>query len=226
MSRYQISTGVEGEAEPGSRGLVLRNRLGIVRKGEMDQAEASALLRAQTRYLSVITDRTCFAAKLLCKMHREWLGSIYVWAGRYRSVEVSKGGFTWPPAYRIAENMETFESNLLRSLTPCREEDVEVWALAAAKVHAEFLLVHPFREGNGRLARWLTDLMAHQSGYPALDYAFSGKAGRTKGKNYLDAVVAGYARNYEPLAGFLAEALRRGGLRAGGGSFTPRAPSK
>jgi hypothetical protein len=29
-------------------------------------------------------------------------------------------------------------------------------------VHAELLLIHPFREGNGRLARWLADLMALQ----------------------------------------------------------------
>jgi hypothetical protein len=45
--RYQPPAGPEGETEPGSRGRVLRNRLGIRRKREMDVAEYEALLRAQ-----------------------------------------------------------------------------------------------------------------------------------------------------------------------------------
>lgn len=34
-----------------------------------------------------------------------------------------------------------------------------------AKVHAELLFIHPFREGNGRTARVLANLMAEKAGY-------------------------------------------------------------
>jgi hypothetical protein len=39
--------GLEVEYEPGSRGRVLRNKLGIVRLREMQRAESEALLAAQ-----------------------------------------------------------------------------------------------------------------------------------------------------------------------------------
>ncbi|MCH8978343.1 MAG: Fic family protein [Armatimonadetes bacterium] len=52
---------------------------------------------------------------------------------------------------------------------------------ATAFVHGELLLVHPFREGNGRLARWLADLMAVQGGVPPLDWGFEvGTEARTE----------------------------------------------
>jgi cell filamentation protein len=65
-----------------------------------------------------------------------------------------------------------------------------------------FLLVHPFREGNGRLARWLADLMFLQAGYPIPLYNFSGKGAVKRKKEYLNAVVVGYGQNYTPLVGF------------------------
>jgi len=40
-------------------------------------------------------------------------------------------------------------------------------ATALAEVHAELILIHPFREGNGRLARLLALLMALQAGFAA-----------------------------------------------------------
>jgi cell filamentation protein len=226
MGRYEAQVGVEGEYEPGSRGRVLRNLRGIKSKREMDQAETVAFLSAQQRYISIVTDQMFFSAAFICQMHRDWLGGIYEWAGRYRTVEMSKGNFTWPPAHLVAQNMMFFELHILKPLTPCRPGTVEDVAMALAKVQAEFLLVHPFREGNGRISRWITNLMALQAGYPELDYGFTGQGMRKNSREYLAGVIEGYAGDYERLARFLAEALRRGFLRAGAGSLTPRAPSK
>src|ERR1700744_5597409 len=101
MGRYDVHVGVEGEYEPGSRGRVLRNLMGIKSKRVMDQTETVALLRAQQQYISIVTELTHFTAAFICQMHREWLGGIYGWAGKYRTVEMSKGGFTWPPAHLV-----------------------------------------------------------------------------------------------------------------------------
>jgi cell filamentation protein len=135
------------------------------------------------------------------------LGGIYEWAGTYRTLELSKGGFQWPPAHMVAPNMERFEAGLLREHTPCRPAALSEVAERIAEVHAELLLIHPFREGNGRLARWLADLMALQAGCRVPDYGFEGRGSRENQARYLAAVKQGYLQNYEALAGFFREIL-------------------
>jgi len=205
-SRYR-DTGIEGEWQPGSRNRVLQNLKGIVRKTEMDRAEAEALLVAEERYFEIVTDETVFTADLICRMHHDWLGEIYEWAGRYRTVEMQKGSFRWPPAFRVPQNMAWLENEFLEKLTPCKHEPLDVVAGKVASIHAEFLLVHPFREGNGRLARWLADLMFLQAGYPMPKYDFSGKGSVKRKADYLNAVVQGYTQNYVLLADFFRDCV-------------------
>jgi len=200
-SRYW-STGIEGEWQPGSRKRVLRNLRGVTRKTEMDRLEADALLAVQEHYLGRITAETTFTADMICRMHKDWLGGIYEWAGRYRTVEMQKGSFRWPPAIRVAQNMGTLETDFLKKVTPCRPADLNRVSLAVASVHAELLLVHPFREGNGRLARWLADLMFLQAGYPLPLYNFSGRGSVKRKTSYLAAVIRGYSQDVQPLADF------------------------
>lgn len=46
--------------------------------------------------------------------------------------------------------------------------ELEQLAITLSEVHGEFILIHPYREGNGRLGRWIASLMALQAGYPIL----------------------------------------------------------
>ena len=205
--RYVVAKGAEADYQPGSRGRVLRNRLGITKKSEMDRAEYEALLTAQEQYIERVGPNTRFTTQIICDMHHVWLGGMYSWAGEYRTVELQKGTFKWPPAYLVAQNMHAFEGDLLRRYTPCRPGKLQAVAQRIAEVHAELLLIHPFREGNGRLARWLADLMALQAGYPVPEYNFEGK-GQEKTRNfYLAAVTGGYAQDYEPLTTFFLDAI-------------------
>lgn len=210
-SRYDIATGVEGEYEPGSRRRVLRNCLGIRTKKEMDQVEDAALRAAQDRYYNAgdITADTRFAAELIRIMHREWLGGIYEWAGCYRSVDMARGDFAFPPAVRVAENMERFERGILAVETPCKPRDLGKVSESLAVVHSELLLIHPFREGNGRIARWLADMMTAQAGLPLPKYGFTGEGSTRNRAVYLKAVIKGYGRDYADLAGFFEAAIRR-----------------
>jgi len=74
--------------------------------------------------------------------------------------------------------MAELERGALRKHTPCREANDADVARALAEVHAELILVHPFREGNGRLARLLALLMALQAGLQPLDFSpLSGEVG-------------------------------------------------
>ncbi len=101
ISRYREAKGPEATAQPGSRGRVMLNRLGLASKRGLDQAEALALEQAQEEYYTRITVNTRFTAALLRQMHRVWLGGIYEWVGKYRTVELEKEGFHWPPSSEV-----------------------------------------------------------------------------------------------------------------------------
>ncbi|MCX5655222.1 MAG: Fic family protein [Planctomycetota bacterium] len=208
-ARYIMPSGPQAEYEPGSHRRVLRNRLGIRRAGEMAEAEYAALLEIRLKYMNRVAADTRFTAALVCQMHRDWLGGIYEWAGCYRSVEIQKGDFRWPPAYLVAQNMQRLEEGALRRSTPCRSGSISHVAQQVAEVHAELLLIHPFREGNGRLARWLADVMVLQAGLRIPRYGFRGRGSQARRQRYLEAVRRGYLGEYELLAAFFAEAIDR-----------------
>ena len=68
------------------------------------------------------------------------------------------------PAAQLPKLVKSFEKNHLKKYTPCDGMDFAHLAEAIAVVHVELILIHPFREGNGRLARLLADVMAVQGG--------------------------------------------------------------
>lgn len=194
--RYNISGLTETQLEVGSRGRVLKNLFGIKSKREMDRIEAAEHVRALTELIAVYDKDHRFTAADICKIHKIWLGGIYEWAGKYRNVNVSKGNFTFAAANRIGGLMEEFEKGPLRTYTPCRFASLDELVKALAAVHTELVLIHPFREGNGRIARLLAILMALQSGLPPLNFdIIRGK----KRKEYFKAVRAGMDYNYEPM---------------------------
>ena len=85
--------GSESEFEPGSRGRVLRNLLGITRVRDMNEAESQALELAQEAALDRYGPDHRFTAEDICALHRLWLGPIYPWAGEYRSVNIDPVSF-------------------------------------------------------------------------------------------------------------------------------------
>jgi len=137
-----------------------------------------------------------FNVQDICAMHRNWLGRIYSWAGDYRQVNLSKDGFTFAMAPTIPTLMAEFERNQLNRCTPCHFGSRVAVAQALAEVHVELTLIHPFREGNGRLGRLLATLMGLQAGLPLLD--FSEMAGWRRDE-YFAAVRAGLDRDYQPM---------------------------
>lgn len=194
--RYDVYSLVEAQFEPGSRGRVLKNLLSIKSKREMDRVEAREQLRALEELIGIYDEQHRFTATDLRKIHKIWLGSIYAWAGQYRQVNITKGNFTFAAAGQIPHLMEEFEKGPLHKFTPCRFPSTERVARAIAIVHTELVLIHPFREGNGRVARLLAIVMALQAGLPSLD--FSSIKGK-KRQEYFTAVEAGLDQDYKPM---------------------------
>ncbi len=206
ISRYDISELIEARFEPGSRVRVLRNKLGITRKREMDETESVALKMTLDTLLDMYDEKHRFTAEDIRKMHKVWLGGIYEWAGEYRQVNVSKGKFLFAAAKQIPLLMEEFEKVPLRKYTPCKFKSLERTVQALAEVHVELVLIHPFREGNGRVARILSTLMAVQAGLPMLN--FKDITGR-KRKEYFVAINNGLSRDYRLMERLFEEIIER-----------------
>lgn len=98
-------------------------------------------------------------------VHRHLFQDVYAWAGRFRTIRISKGSsmFCYP------ENIPTEMDRLfgaLRNQDELRGLDRAAFALQSAHVLAELNAIHPFREGNGRCQLVLLALIAERAGHP------------------------------------------------------------
>lgn len=204
--RYDVSGLTEAQFESGSDEQVLKNRLGITSPQAMDDAEARALEKAILDLIGNYDERHRFTAADIRLLHKRWLGEIYEWAGEYRQVNISKGDFPFAAAARVPALMAEFEKDILARYTPCNFKDRADVVRALAETHVELVLIHPFREGNGRVARILSILMALQAGLPLLDFSVIAEK---KKQAYFAAVQMGMDRNYQPMERLFAEIIER-----------------
>lgn len=205
-ARYNTDNLLEAQFQGGSNGRVLKNLLGIKRKRAMDAIEAVKLSEATDWAVRNYSIDYRFTAQDINVLHRQWLGAVYPWAGEYRQVNISKGSFTFAMAAQVPRLMAEFEREMLAKYTPCnfnsRDEVIEALAIT----HCELVLIHPYREGNGRTSRLLATIMALQAGLPLLD--FSGISGTAK-QAYFLAVQAGLSKDYQPMKNVFRKVIAR-----------------
>ncbi len=110
-------------------------------------------------------------------------------AGRYRqqNVLISGAGFRPPDFLHIREHMQAF----LKWHASSRLHPVE----RAARVHADFVNIHPFVDGNGRTARLLMNLELVKAGYPVVIIPVEERAAY-----YGNLDIIAVQGNYEPFA--------------------------
>ncbi|HHQ6627623.1 TPA: Fic/DOC family protein [Serratia fonticola] len=204
MNRYHVS-GSEGQYEKDSDEQVLANKLGIADPDEIDDAE---LVLLEQLYRSVFEEHFPLGqltVGMLKNWHHRWLGNIYEWAGQERTVNISKGGFMFAPCAQLPKLLNEFDMKYLARYTPCTGMSEQKLIEAIAITHLELILIHPFREGNGRLSRLLADVMAVQGDYKPLDY----QSWEQNKAQYISAIHAGMSLDYEPMKHWVSEALRR-----------------
>ena len=204
-NRYTVQ-GAQGEFQPGSNDLVLANQLGITSVEEMNELELYLLQQLYEEVLLAQLPNRAVQVADLKTWHRRWLGNVYDWAGQERTVNMSKGGFMFAAAPQIPRLLADFERSCLARWTPCHGMDTDPLAEAMAITHVEFILIHPFREGNGRLSRLLADVMAVQSGRGPLDYS----AWNAHKAAYIQAIHQGVEMNYAPMKQLFVQALNAG----------------
>jgi cell filamentation protein len=206
--RYNTSGSAEAEYVDAA-GLVLKNKPGFTGLAKLQNAEEEALARAYRALLDEVRLDTPIACNLICHIHARVFGGLYEWAGRWRTVWISKPGITWPAPDFLASNMQSFEQNVLQRLPAKVLDDDLAFIAAVAEVQGEFLTIHPFREGNARTIKLATDLLAAQTGRPLLVYDDSDDGRR----QYVEAAKAAFRRDYalmnDVIRGALAQARQQ-----------------
>jgi len=200
--RYQ-ATGSQAEWQPGSNESVLRNKADITDPALINEAELALLLQLYEFVMREQFPKRRLNAADLIEWHRLWLGNLYIWAGQERSVNIAKGDFHFAAAAQISRLLAEFERDCLHRYTPCEGMTDDALAEAIAVCHVELILIHPFREGNGRLSRLLADVMAVQAGREPLDYS-RWDADKTA---YFAAIQRGMSRDYVPMGELVSVAL-------------------
>ena len=188
MDKYQAAAN-ESEILPNLLGLTDATAIGLV--------EFEGFLRADIVLTEALAPNTKFTLSYLLEMHRLALGHLYAFAGRYREVNISKGGFTFPAARFLPASMQQFERDWLHQALPA---DPPALLDRVGAVHGELLFIHPFREGNGRTARLLANLMLEQQGHERLRWERIDEAAFPR---YVAAVQQSGLGNYAPMQAFM-----------------------
>ena len=119
-------------------GEVLQNLLGITDQGLLHAAEFEGFLMAEILFTERLTSDTRFTVKYIQDIHYTALHRLYSFAGKFRTVNMSKGGFVFPAARFIPESMSAFEKEFLLSL-PKTYPDKASLARDIARVHGDYL---------------------------------------------------------------------------------------
>jgi len=202
--KYNTAGNIEARYEPGSNDRVLANKLGVSSVAEMDDIELDLLDRLYGDVIGSVAPNQRLTIADIREWHRRWLGNVYAWAGEYRTLNMSKGDFAFAASGQVPRLMAKLDKEILSIHTPCAGKTDDQLCEAIAIVHVELILIHPFREGNGRLSRLLANVMAVQAGWPELDCA----PWDERKAEYFAAIQSGMS-DYEPMKGLVRRALRQ-----------------
>jgi Fic family protein len=141
---------------------------------------------------------------LVLKLHKMQMEGVLPESGQYRNVDVSVGKYICPNWHDVPKLMKRFFIWFSES-----EKNLPAFELACL-AHLKFVRIHPFRDGNGRMARLLMNLVLLKRGYPLLNvfndekllyYLVLKKVDVTRRpKSFVEYLFSTYARQYEEYA--------------------------
>ena len=154
------AAGVDPYCYPDSS--VLRNKFDIRDAQLLADVES---LYSQQRLAELYTDHPVegrFGLTHLSRIHRFVFQDVYAWAGKLRTVRIHKGQTTFAYPEHIQSEADRIFSSLRRE-NHLRDLPLPVLIERLAWYVGELNVLHPFREGNGRVLRaFLRELLLQQ----------------------------------------------------------------
>jgi len=195
-SRYHVSD----EAAGVSQGI-LKNKLGIKSKKKLNDAETLLLADTYAHFFDMLEKgKVKFDLDLFFSIHKYFLGPLYEWAGKTRTVNISKDEMFFALVKYIDKALEEFTA-LLKTKLLKQSKDKDELSEKLAIIHNEFNVIHPFREGNGRTVRLFLDLLVVSLGYDPIDWS------KTTNSAYLNACIAGAEGKHESMTKIIKKGL-------------------
>jgi len=141
---------------------LLRNLQGITDADVLLFVESSAVTkRLQELYEYPLIVKGVIT---LFEIHQHLFQDLYSWAGKKRTVEISKDGKQFFPTSFFDNAFQYIDQLILEYKSiPKRNKRAVADKLAEILDHVNYL--HPFREGNGRSQREFLRLLAFEKGY-------------------------------------------------------------
>lgn len=208
MSKYQFT---ESDIYlPGTE--IPRNRLGITEPELLYEIEANLLQQAYQIFISELDFATRFDEAYFKSLHQRTWGSLYDWAGKYRSVDMSKGGSLFCRAEFLEHESRKLFARLEQEdfLKQAADWPKARFAGRLAAYQCELIALHPFYELNGRITRLFFDLIAIYNGYDPVDYGQYLAEEIDKPNAYIQASIACVrGADYQPLETMILNGLHK-----------------
>ncbi|QCE34569.1 cell filamentation protein Fic [Acetobacteraceae bacterium] len=169
---------------------ILRNLLGITERQMLHECEHN-LVAIRMVKLAETPPPLEFNLKFLQKIHKILFEGIYDWAGKIRTVSISKGETLFCLPTHL-ESHANYLSKILKKENNFRYLTKEGFAEKAGAFLIELNMLHPFREGNGRTQRIFMEKIAQGAGF-ALDWR------KTSQKEMIEASIEGEKEHYQPV---------------------------
>ena len=99
----------------------------------------------------------------LLDIHKYLFQDVYMWAGKIRTVEISKGGKPFFPLSHF-HNAFVYIDTLIVEYRKTGKKDKTRLTFKLAEILDNINYLHPFREGNGRAQREFLRLLAEEKG--------------------------------------------------------------
>jgi Fic-DOC domain mobile mystery protein B len=190
-------------ADDGATLLTLEERIGLIPayityRHELNAAEQANIAKAQAGLLR--RRRQPAPADLIDeayikRLHRRMFEDVWRWAGQYRRSDKNLG-VQW---VQIPIEMR----NLLDDASAWLEHQTYAADELAVRFHHRLVSIHPFANGNGRLARLMADLLAVALGGERFTWGSTDLAGAAQARNrYIAALQQADAHRVELLLAF------------------------
>ena len=133
------------------------------------------------------------SGKTIQKIHAIIMDRLLESAGDYRRIQIliEKAEHEPPPAFEVPELMKQLTGWYRQHMAKMHPFEL------AVLLHTKFVTIHPFVDGNGRVARALLNFVLEKNDYPKLYISLEDR------NAYLDAVAEGNKENYQPVIDFM-----------------------
>lgn len=173
----------------------------IATLGQLNEWEYANVARGEA-WVFARRRRKILSIEFLQVLHRRMFGDTWVWAGQIRTKETLPVGHA---PERIRPELLVLLDDTLFQINH-RSWSVEE---IAARFHHRLVYIHPFRNGNGRFSRTMTDLLLHRSGCERFQWGANlERKGEARGR-YIAALRAADNKDYRPLFDLLGIGVRQ-----------------